>query len=265
MINFPKISCMMVTNGRVEFVKKSIYCFIQQTYAKKELIVLSQGTQEQNQAIRKHIQSLDREDIIFVEAPQKLSLGAMRNLCVELTTADIVCQWDDDDLYHPHRMMAQYHALLGGNIVASFYTQHLKWFIDSGEMYWCDWSIEYPQWRTMLCGSVMFRKYLFYDFDNRIYPEEGSQSDREEDLNLLMKLSRVGKIAPVNYGHHYIYTFHGGNVYDYDHHCLVLRKRVLTDQELLQKEQLLRQTFKLVGIDHKVTVRSKDDVAFQYN
>jgi len=264
MLKFPKISCLTVTNGRYDLLKKSIYCYTQQTYKNRELIVVSQGNAETNAKIRNHIDSLSRDDIVFVEAPKRLSLGAMRNLSVEIATGPVLCQWDDDDLYHPQRVMAQYHALLGGNVVASLYTQHLKWFVDKGEMYWCDWSVERPQWRTMLCGSIMFHKELFYQFDNHLYPEAGKQSGREEDMNVLIKFSRIGKLAPVNYGHHYIYVFHGGNVYDLAHHRLVLEKRVIGEHELRDKQDMLTKTFDLVRVDRPVNVRSLDEVAFQY-
>lgn len=264
MLKFPKISCVTVTTGRHELLKKSIYCYTQQTYKNRELIVVSQGSHEVNLKIRNHIESLQRDDIVFVEAPQRITLGAMRNLSVEIATGSIICQWDDDDLCHPHRVMAQYHAMLGGGTVASLYTQHLKYFVDSGEMYWCDWSVERPQWRTMLCGTIMFHKEMFYNFNNRLYPEHGNQSDREEDMNVLIKFSRVGKLAPVNYGHHYIYVFHGNNVYDLDHHKLVLQKKVFNDHEIAEKQDTLINTFDLVRIDKPVKVMTLDGEAFVY-
>lgn len=265
MLKFPKVSCLTVTNNRFDSLKKSIYCYIQQTYKNRELVIVSQGSVEVNVQIRSYIDSLDREDIIFVEAPEKLSLGAMRNLSIELATGSVMCQWDDDDLYHPQRIMAQYHSLLGGNVVASLYTQHLKWFVDKGEMYWCDWSVERPQWRTMLCGSIMFYKKLFYQFDNFLYPESGNQSGREEDMNVLIKISRIGKLAPVSYGHHYIYVFHGKNVYDLEHHKLVLAKLIMDEHDLLDKQDMLTKTFDLVKVDGPVDIRSLDAVAFHYD
>lgn len=264
MFKFPKISCLTVTKNRFELLKKSIYCYTQQSYKNRELIIISQGDVQTNLQIRNHIDSLNRNDIILVEAPERLSLGAMRNLSIEVATGDIMCQWDDDDLYHPQRIMAQYHALLGGNIIASLYTQHLKLFVEAQTMYWCDWSVERPQWRTMLCGSIMFHKDIFYTFNNRLYPESGGQSDKEEDMNVLIKFSRIGKLAPVNYGHHYIYVFHGRNVYDLNHHRLVLAKRVIGEHELKEKQNLLTNTFDLVKLDIPFKMCSLDDVAFEY-
>jgi glycosyltransferase involved in cell wall biosynthesis len=264
MLKFPKISCLTVTKNRFDLLKKSIYCYTQQTYKNKELVIISQSDSKVNLQIRNHIDLLNRNDIVFVEAPARLSLGAMRNLSIEVATGSILCQWDDDDLYHPQRVMAQYRALLGKDVVATLYTQHLKLFLDSGKMYWCDWSVEKPQWRTMLCGSIMFHKEMFYTFNNHLYPECGGQSDKEEDMNVLIKFSRIGKLAPVNYGYHYIYVFHGRNVYDLNHHRLVLEKRVIGEHELRDKQDLLTNTFDLVQLEQSVKMCSLDDVAFEY-
>lgn len=265
MFKFPKISCLTVTTGRDDLLKKSIRCYLNQTYPQKELIVVSQGDPETNGRIKNHILSLNREDIVLVEAPQDLSLGAMRNLSVELATASIVCQWDDDDLYHPHRMMAQYHALLSKETVASLYNQHLKYFVESKEIYWCDWSFERPLWRTLLCGSIMFYKEIFHKLDNHLYPETGRQSDREEDMHVLQRLSKIGNLSSVNYGHHYVYVFHGNNVYDRKHHELALQKRLFDFRELEAKKDLLFKTFDILEIEKGVQVKSQDGVVFEYS
>ena len=264
MFKVPKISCLMVTEGRVELLKKSVYCYTQQTYPNKELIIASQGDSEQNNQIGAFVESLQRKDIQFIEAPSSLSLGAMRNLSIELSTGSIVCQWDDDDLFHPFRLVDQYHALLNGGI-ASLYSQHLKYFVESQRLYWVDWSIEHPDWRRYLCGTIMFRKQHFHMLNNMFYPEVGSQSDREEDMNVLIRLSKLGKLVGVNKGYQYIYVFHGKNVYDQAHHELVLKKRVLDAETLLSHKELLLKTFDLVKLDSSFKVCSLEEEVFEYN
>lgn len=251
MINdlIPKISCVLVTTGRIEMVRKAIDCFVSQTYKLKELVVVSQGTDEQNAQI-KNMASF--EGCIFIEAPQRLSLGAMRNLSVELSTGPIICQWDDDDYYHPNRLTTQYKHLRG-NAVASLYTQHLKLFKERGVMYWVDYKrgtddylqvIKNSPYKRFLTGSVMFRKDCFYEYKNFLYPESGDQSDREEDLNVLQKLMRLGRVEEVNAGYQYVYVYHGNNTYELKHHEMGLHKKHLfTRDEIEFQKEFLFQCF----------------------
>lgn len=264
MIKIPLISCVMVTKGRYELIKKSVYCYTQQTYKNKELIVLSQGDAATNNLIETYIQGLGRSDIQFLVASPKLTLGAMRNLSIELTTGSVVCQWDDDDLYHPLRLVTQYHALLDSGVSASLYSEHLKYFKNTGEIYWIDWSGEKKEFERFLCGTVMFDKKYFYMNHNMLYPESGNRSGKEEDLDVLQKLLRCGRIAPIKEGYQYIYVYHGDNVYWLEHHKLVLDKKILSQSELLNRKDLLTQTFEAVRITEPVVVRSLIEPAFEY-
>lgn len=264
----PLITCTMVTNGRFELIKKSISCFIRQTYLNKNLVILSQGCDSDNKKIQQHVRSLGRDDILFLTAPSRLSLGAMRNTSVELAKGEIICQWDDDDLYGSDRLMAQYNALRSnsGNL-CSVYSNFLKYFRTSGELYWCDWSGEPLVSHKYLCGSVMFYKKTFHMY-RQFYPEHGSQSHVEEDLNVLEKLIYSGGVGEVKDGNQYIYIFHGENTYDLEHHKLTLNtnwgKKVFDNDELLSKRNLLEETFDEMQINEMMSVRSLDSVAFLY-
>lgn len=265
----PTITCVTVTQGRVELLKKAIRCYTHQSFINKNMVIVSQGTQEDNRRIRDHLRDLNRADISFYEAPSDLSLGAMRNLSCEIATGDIICQWDDDDLYHPDRMMLQYNVLRSdSNRVASLYCDFLKYFMTTGEVYWCDWSGEPLPTHRFLCGSVMFYKSMFGMYST-FYPQEGSQSRVEEDLHILDKLQSKGQLGPVWAGWHYIYVYHGGNVYDIEHHRLTLDttwgKKILSVEQLLERRSLLESTFDLVGADKPMVVRSKDEIAFTHS
>jgi glycosyltransferase involved in cell wall biosynthesis len=262
----PLITCVCVTKNRFHLLQSAIHCYLRQTYPNKNLVILSQGNKKSNDDIGSLLNSLNRPDIQFVEAPEFLSLGAMRNTSVELATGEIICQWDDDDLYHPDRIFTQYRELKKDNRhIASVYCDFLKFFENCNELYWCDWSGEPKLTHKFLCGSVMFYKSAFHMY-RLFYPETGSQSKVEEDLNVLEKLSYKGDIAPIFAGHQYIYRFHGINTYDIDHHKLALNtqwgKKVYSNTELLEKKSLLEATFKLVDLNPPLNVCSLDGIAF---
>jgi glycosyltransferase involved in cell wall biosynthesis len=267
-----KVSCVMVTTGRQDLIKKSIACYARQTYKNKELVIVCQGTDEHNQLIEGVINALGRDDIQFVPAPPDITLGHMRNISLELTRGDIVCQWDDDDLYHPNRILSQYKALTSSTeYVGSFYSGFLKFFNipEARQMYWVDWSREIPDSHKYLCGSAMFYKEMFYEFRNMIYPEYGSQCKTEEDLNVLEKLMLKGEIADVPDKHHYIYVYHGGNTYDLAHHqmainTMVSQKVLASKEKLVVSEPMLRNLFENVWLDVPFDMCSDTDVAFKY-
>lgn len=263
----PLITCVCVTKNRFDLLKKSINCYINQTYQNKNLVILSQSNKDCNKKIENHIKELNRSDIQFVVAPEFLSLGAMRNTSVELATGEIICQWDDDDLYHPERLITQFKILASDSRnIASVYCDFLKYFDHVKKMYWCDWSNEPKFTHKFLCGSVMFKKTAFHMY-RLFYPESGSQSHVEEDLNVLEKLSYKGNIAPVFAGHQYVYVFHCKNTYDLRHHELTLDttwgKKILSKKELLEKKDLIEATINAMGFCDSFDVCSLDDVAFK--
>jgi glycosyltransferase involved in cell wall biosynthesis len=254
----------MVTKGRPERVLKSLEGFSRQSYPNKEIIILSQGCGDANWEIYKISTHFD--NVQFFEAPKHLSLGAMRNASIELTTGDIICQWDDDDLYDSKRLITQYKAMLSEDAQVSLYTQFLKFFEHTREMYWVDWSQEHNFSHRFLCGTIMFYKRLHHEYRNMLYPEHGLQSDVEEDLHVLEKFLAKGKIAGVSAGHQYIYVYHGENTYDLAHHELGIdtswKKTLKTKDELLAQKSLLENTFKQVGITGSVNMMSQDESVF---
>ena len=263
----PKISCVTVTTGRVDLLKKAVHCYIYQTYKNRELVILAQGNLEK---IRHYVDSLGRDDITLLEAPSHLTLGAIRNASIEIARGDIICQWDDDDLYHPDRIRTQYLALRrDSRNVACAYSAFLKYFKVTGEAYWCDWSGEGSFSSQMLCGTIMFYKKMFYEHNSMLYPQTGHQCHVEEDLNVLQKLIAFGPVVPVFGAHHYVYIYHGENTYDLEHHKLTLLtnsgKFIMSSDNLRANRKLLEETFRLMEVDASVTFRSIDEDAFTYN
>lgn len=262
----PKVTCVTVTTGRAALLRAAVRCYARQTYPNKNMVVVSQGSDADNAAIAADLR--DRPDILFVTAPPDLSLGAMRNTSVELSTGDIICQWDDDDLYHPDRVMTQYRALRSdGNRVASAYCDFLKYYQTTGDLYWCDWSGERLLPGRFLSGSVMFHKEMFGLFPC-FYPQTGPQSRVEEDLNVVNKLLAKGDIAPVWAGWQYAYVYHGHNTYGLAHHNLALDtasgKKVLGRSELLARLPLIEAALDAAALDREVTVRGLDGIAFTH-
>ena len=107
--SLPKVSCVTVTKDRLEFVKSSIGCFLQQTYPEKELVIIDNST---NDDLAEFIARSPHPQISYYRCPsQSLSLGELRNISIARATGDYIAQWDDDDLSDPLRLELQMTAI----------------------------------------------------------------------------------------------------------------------------------------------------------
>jgi len=127
-----KVTCICITYNRLELLKQAILFFEYQTYRNRDLIILFQSNdietlkyiQQQKQyqfvtlewrnssAGSNYECKKEREvesSVLFVQVPieQSLSLGAKRNIGVELASGEFVCMWDDDDWYPEDRIENQ--------------------------------------------------------------------------------------------------------------------------------------------------------------
>jgi glycosyltransferase involved in cell wall biosynthesis len=139
-MNKLKITCVCVTkSGRTSFLKKSIEYFQNQTYPNKELLIVSQATQEENEQIDQFISNLKEISLHIVD--EKMDLGTMRHTSVSLAKGDIVCQWDDDDIFGKNRLLNQYNKLISdSNNIGSAYSCFLHYFKCDRKIYLTDWS-----------------------------------------------------------------------------------------------------------------------------
>src|SRR5947208_1986853 len=112
MRNLPSVSCLLPTTNRLALCKRSIACYCRQTYPNKELIVVSNGTSEYRRQLATHVRRLRRKDVrcVFLDGGD-WNLGRLRNQTLDHARGDILCQWDDDDMYHPLRLECQVQTL----------------------------------------------------------------------------------------------------------------------------------------------------------
>ena len=107
MPQYPKVSCACVTYGRTDLLNESVYSFLIQDYpGEKELTIL-------NDLAELEISGSFKDVVIYNEEKRYESLGEKRNACVEKCTGDIICVWDDDDIFLPNRISSS--ALLMRN------------------------------------------------------------------------------------------------------------------------------------------------------
>lgn len=194
----PLVSCLMVTRGKLFPGRFAVDCFQRQSYANRELVLVCDGPGTE---IERYCGSLNdpRIRIVYPESPQN-TLGALRNLSMRAAKGDWICQWDDDDLYHPQR--------LGLGMAVSQSMQVDALFLNR----WLLWSpTEYKigisgarEWE----GSMLARK-------NSVpaYPALA----RGEDTEVMHAMFRAGRIALIDAPWLYTYIQTGANTWTTGH------------------------------------------------
>jgi len=98
----PLVSCLMVTRGRLFPARFAVDCFLRQSWAERELVLVCDAPGTEVEAYCRALGD-DRIRVVYPDRAAS-SLGALRNLSVRAARGEYVCQWDDDDLYHPQRI-----------------------------------------------------------------------------------------------------------------------------------------------------------------
>jgi glycosyltransferase involved in cell wall biosynthesis len=230
------ISCLTVTQeGRLPSLALAVADFARQSEPNRELVIVHDGGSAFDEAVRgiacAHPRSAVR--IARLPASPKLTLGALRNAAVAAARGDYVCQWDDDDRYHPQRLQAQMDALRTAESDASVLADQLHLFAETREMYWDDWQDSaYPL--NFVPGTLLARR----DAVAR-YPEE----PRGEDTGMVAAMLRAGRtFARVRkQGYLYVYVFDGRNTFDQAHHAAISLFHRIDGIRLAQLEADLRR------------------------
>jgi glycosyltransferase involved in cell wall biosynthesis len=90
--NYPFISCKCITYGRVDTLEESIYSFLKQEYAGKKEMIIVNDYPMQNLVF-------DHPEIKIYNLDKRFdTIGEKENFAMSKCSADIICQWDDDDI-----------------------------------------------------------------------------------------------------------------------------------------------------------------------
>jgi glycosyltransferase involved in cell wall biosynthesis len=242
---------------RLAFAKRSIDDFCRQTLANKILVlVISGGVESVHRALRDYVESLGRDDIRIFTAPRELNLGQLRNFSLEAATGDIVCQWDDDDFYHPQRLERQLSVLLQGGFEAVYLQEVMQYFPAANLLCWTNWRGTEVAGHP---GTLMVRREAPIR-----YPTQGGQARLGEDTEVaraLIARGRVGYLAGMP--HLYIYVSHGANSWHNDHHQMLADELSISQALLRRREAQIREGLAPHGFSHDtVAVSGNNGPAF---
>lgn len=149
----PLVSCIMPTYNRREFVPHAIRYFLHQDFAKKELIIIDDGSDTVKDLVP------DDERIRYLRPDKKHTIGAKRNLACKEAAGDIIVHWDDDDWMAPHRITYQVENLLKEQADVCGLDQ--LYFYDP--LRHKAWHYAYPkEWKPWLAGGTLCYKKNFW-------------------------------------------------------------------------------------------------------
>jgi len=196
------VSCLCVTRNRVELLSRAIDCFLAQTHAARELVIVYE---DDDPATRGLLSRMDDRRIRVIEVPSALGLplGALRNLAIDAARGRWFCQWDDDDWHHPERLAVQWRALRASGKAACVLTRWLIYDVVSQRGYLS----ETRDWEgSLLCDRSAI------DANHR-YPPRA----RGEDTDFVAQLIARDALTRINRPDLYVYVHHGANTWDQTH------------------------------------------------
>lgn len=99
------VSCVMATRGRTLLCNQAIKYFKNQTYSRRELIIIDDYNEPSISDIEPD------EEVKYIRLSQKATLGEMLNIGIEASKGEFVQKLDDDDYYAPGFLAAMMDGL----------------------------------------------------------------------------------------------------------------------------------------------------------
>lgn len=258
-VGFPFVSCLMITSDRLLMAKRSVRCFAKQTYPRAELIIVSAGDRAYRRALEQHLDDHGVSGRI-VTANASSSLGALRNLSLDAAAGDIICQWDDDDCYHPDRIFRQFEQMTQQAAQACFLTDNLHLLEQDRHLYWIDWTrgAKPEQWFRLFPPTLMM-----INNDRFRYVETGPDAQLGEDLVIAARLCREVPVAMLDgMGWLYLYIFHGGNTCSRRHHYKIAARRSILNESVEARSDEIRRAIQHYPIPRPVIVCGRQGPVF---
>ena len=198
----PLVSALLITKERPQLAMRAVQCFLAQTYPKKELVIIDEG----DHRFQREVSTLANPTIRYFRNEHKTNLGSLRNRAVRLARGEYVCQWDDDDLYHPQKISYQLAACRHYAADACFL---LREMLQSGA---ATLGVSNPRlWE----GSILARKTKMFHY---------LPMKRAEDYWVVHWLAKRRRVVALDLPELYIYTHHGVNTWSDHHFARVLAK-----------------------------------------
>jgi len=209
-----KISCVMVTK-RLDsgLFHKAIGSYSTQSYSNREMVIVT--SHHTNKTLQKVYRQYKELNLTIYEVPDSCPLGECRNISIDISDGEWVCQWDDDDMSHRDRLKFQLNETISKKADVSILSSQYHAMMD-GKVYMENRPQNGEPVHRGWCGTVLGRKSIL----NGIYPK---WDKIEEDTKGLSKLQDIHVITYNDTLYHYLYTYHGSNTWDEEHNKYMVK------------------------------------------
>jgi predicted O-methyltransferase YrrM len=197
----PLVSCLMPTRGRAAFALQAVRYFLAQTYARRELIVVENGSADLADLLPKDPR------IRYEAADGWESLGGLRNCACALARGQILAHWDDDDWYGPYRLSRQVAAIRAGRADITALRASIVFDLESWTVWRCGRASHRRLWSMdVAAGTLVFRREVWEELAR--YPTVSLG----EDAAFLAGAVRLGaRLQRLEGDGVFVYVRHGSN------------------------------------------------------
>lgn len=122
----PLVTCVCITRNRRQWLPQAIRSFQAQTYAEKELLIVSDG-----EDVRDLIPVDDQIRLVHLE--ESHTIGEKRNIAAQYAAGTVIAHWDDDDWSAPDRLADQLVRLEESRKAVTGYS---NMFFTDGRVWW---------------------------------------------------------------------------------------------------------------------------------
>jgi len=188
----------MITRERGRQACSAVDCFLAQTHPDKELLIV---TEHLEPVLEEHLARTGNAQIRVLAVGDKgMTLGELRNYAVDHAEGELICQWDDDDLYHPQRLSAQLKGLLRSGAQACFLNRWLIWW---------------PGEQRLAVSVSRFWEGSLLAWKSEVPPYPAAR--RGEDTPVVEYMLQHWRVASLDLPRLYVYIVHGGNTFGTSH------------------------------------------------
>lgn len=122
----PKVSIIVPTFEGANYIRTTLDCLVKQTWRNLEIVVVDDGSSEQNRASLQEIVSNYGDDVQLILQDENLGAYPARNRALKVVSGDFVTVHDDDDWSHPEKIEIQAKHLLENEAVPANMSRHAR-------------------------------------------------------------------------------------------------------------------------------------------
>ncbi|MBR8806253.1 glycosyltransferase family 2 protein [Porphyromonas levii] len=211
-----KVSVIIPTYGRSDFLHKAVHSVLEQSYSEIELIIVDDngaGTPNQR-SNEQFIKDLNSAMVSYIPLPQNRGGSHARNVGAFHSSGDFICFLDDDDEFLPEKISKQVELLSKRSDFVACYTNHIRINHVTNKRYATNSRMQGDLRKALLlfqvdlCGgsTLMVRRTAFNELEGFV-----ENLKRNQDYEFVTRLSHLGPIGVVEEPLTIINTHRGSN------------------------------------------------------